>query len=306
MKNFYDKIILVLALLALGAGVGFYFLKAGDAHSNAKMLSQAPSGPAYTQVAVPEVNIASVEWAEPTPQGNSELELFDIFTPPKIYWNEAESKFIYELPKPIVPPPPFGLDLISINQELFRIQLEAYFEGPSGKPEDAIWQFYNSKLGESVRGHIGESFPAHGFRLDSGEVKRVIEETEGSTTVRQVPTVIITDLDDNRQITLSTGSKLILDGKLTVKMATAKPYAPEEFNWKAVGDTFSTDDASFVLKEINFDNQSVTVEKTSPDLKEPETKTLYPRRSTPETVTSKPANQPEESDSSDVFQNLFN
>ncbi len=311
MKAIYDKILFVLALLALGAGVGFYFMKTSSVRSAGNLMNQQPSGPAYQAVQPPEVKIESVTWNDPEAQDAEGLELYDIFTPPQIFWNPIEGKLDFRPVEPPKPKQPFGLRLVSIEREMFRIQLEAYFQGPSGKPEDAIWQFYNSNLGESVRGHLGDSFPEHGFQLKSGSVKKVIKEDEGSTTVSSVPTVVIIDLqNDNREITLTTESKLFLEGKLQIKMATAEPFPPAEFVWEHTGQTYETGDTTFTLQQINFDNQTVTVEKTAPDLEKPEVKTLEPALRTPDIISSQPVSEPSpESEGSDIppgLENFFN
>ncbi|MGE9294481.1 MAG: hypothetical protein ACQKBW_12780, partial [Puniceicoccales bacterium] len=112
--------------------------------------------------------------------------------------------------------------------------------------------------------------------------------------------------NDNREIVLSSGSKLFIEGKLKIIMATAKPFAPAEFTWEEVGQTYQVGDTTFTLQEINFDNQTVTVEKTAPDLEENEVETLSPRRKTPDIITSQPVSEPEKDDMPSGFDSLFN
>lgn len=313
MKAIYDKILFILALLALGAGIGFYFMKTGAVQSANDLLNQQPSGAPYEPVDPPVVKLSDITWPDPVAQDEEGLQLYDIFTPPKIYWNPIEKRLDFQPVEEPEPPQPFGLELIAMERELFRIQLEAYLGAPQGKGTDeAIWQFYNSKRGESVRGTIDDpAFEEHGFQLKSGENKLVVEETEGSTTVRRVPTAVIIDLqNDNREITLSTDSKLFLEGELKISMATRDPFPAEEFTWKETGQTHVAGDTTFTLQEINFDNKSVTVEKTSPQLENPETETLFPQQSSPDILTSQPV-EPSSSESgqnepAQGFEGLFN
>lgn len=292
MKSYYDKIILALGLIALIAGCAFYFLKSGEVTTDVdQLMSAQPTGAAYRPVTSPTVTVDVPVWHDPSAQDSAGLELYDIFTPPKIFWNPLEQRLTFEPPVAPPPPTPFGLALVNIDREMFRIQLEAYFDSPSGDPADTLIQFYNTRLNESVRGKVGEEFPEHGFRIVSFKVDRIIEETEDSTVIRRVPIAVIFDTqEDGRQIELTTESRLFIEGKIEITMRTQDPYAPEEFTWEQVGDTYRVDDALFTLQDFNFDNQTVRVEKQAPYLETPAIRTLDKR--TPRPAASPAAGAP--------------
>lgn len=306
----YDKILLALAVLILAGAIGFYVMRSGTVAKADALLNQQPSGPDYQAVEPPEVIVDKAVWRDPIAKDSRGVELYDIFTPPKIYWDPLEGIFRFEPVVPPEPPTPFGLELVSIERELFRIQLEGFFLAPDGTMENSLVQFYNARLGESVRGKMGETFPEHGFKVIAVENKRVIENVEGSTTIRRVPTVVIQDLEqDGRAITLTTESKLFLEGELSIVMETADPYPRASFTWQTPGDTYFVDNATFTLMDIDLDNKSVRVEKSSPDLESPETETL--RQSDPATNNieeTPPATDitDQDSDMPDVFDNFFN
>lgn len=316
MKAFYDKLFLALGIIVLIAGCAFYVMRSGAVTSAETLLAQQPGGPAYEAVAAPELEITQPKWPDPVAQDRDGLQIYDIFTPPKIYWDPIKGELVFQPVEEPEPPTPFGLELVSIERELFRVQLEAFFLSPEGTMEDSTVQFFNTKLGESIRGKMGDEFPEHGFSITDVKYRRVVLEEEGSTTIRRVPTVTIVDLDQNgREIVLTTESKLFLEGKLTITLRTLPPYEEAEFNWKQVGDTYQSGDATFTLQSFNFDNKTVTVEKTAPDLETPEVLTLSetaPRpamqtESDTETETVTEANEDDSTNNlSQGFENFFN
>ena len=311
MKSHYDKLILAFGVIALIAGGAFYFLKSGQASTDVEQLmQQSPSGSAYKAVKAPSVEVEVAVWRDPKAQDAAGLELYDIFTPPKIFWNPLENRLTFEPPVPPPPPTPFGLGLVNIEREMFRIQLEAYFGDPNSNSADTLIQFYNTRIGESVRGKVGDSFPEHGFRIKSFRVERSVEESEGSTVLRRIPTAVIVDIEnDNREIALTTDSRLFIEGKVEIHMKTEDPYPPEQFTWTQEGDTYTVDDAVFTLQEFNFDNQTVRVEKRAPYLESPATRTLSKLSTVSNpSATSKTPEGPLSSDRNEPspFDSLFN
>lgn len=292
MKAIYDKILLVVGLLALAGGIACFIMRPGVVASADDLFQSPPSGQDYTIVEAPDIVVDNPVWRDPTPQDRDGLEIYDIFTPPQIFWDPLKGELVF---KPIVapePPIPFGLELVSIQRELFRVQLEGFFLATDRSMENSKVQFFNTKLGESIRGKMGDKFPEHGFEVIDVKYERVVEVDEsGSTTIRRVPTAIIADLEqEGREVTLTTESRLFLEGKLTILMRTIDPYAPAEFNWAKEGDIHAVDDAIFTLLDFNFDNQSVKVEKAAPYLESPEVEVLDESQPEP-IIQTTPENQ---------------
>lgn len=311
MKAIYDKILLIVGLLALAGGAAFFMMRSGAVKSVDVLLGQQPSGSVYAAVQAPDILLDNPLWLDPEAQDTEGLEKYDIFTPPQIFWDPIKGELVFEPVETPEPPIPFGLELAEIQRDLFRVQLEAFFLANDGTMENSSVMFYNTKLGESIRGKMGDEFPEHGFEVIDVKYERVVEENEGSTTIRRVPTVIIADLEqDGREITLTTESQLFLEGKLTILMRTLDPYAPAEFKWAKIGDTHTSHDATFTLLDFNFDNRTVKVEKTAPYLEPSEVRTLT--ESQPDTITlttpenTSGDNQPTNNSLPEGFDGLFN
>ena len=317
MNKFYDKILFAVALLLLAGSLAFYFMGSSGGPES-KDLSGQPTGAAFKPVPVPQPSDGgSTGWPEVQPVDGNENRVYQVFTPPKIYWDPVAGELTWEPPidpDRIPPPPPFGLALKSVEREQFRIQFEAYFEANDGDFNHAIVQFYNHENNETVRGSVGDKFPEEDFEILSFKVERKVVETEGSTEIFRYPTVVIKDSRSGEDITLTTAERLYVPNKFEINMVTTDPYPPESFTWTAVGDKKTFDDAAFTLEEFNFDKQTATVEKTpsaSEDgtVPEPIVKTLTPQKNTPKQKPeekNQPSASESDSDLAEGFESFFN
>lgn len=279
MKAVYDKLLLLIALLVLaGSAVYFLFIAKGDSavQRGDELLTRTPQNSPYQVVEVPQFERKEVPWPAPEPQDAEGNWLFDVFTPPRIYWDPVAQKLVSEPWQPPEQAPPFGLELIAIDQELFRIQLEAYFAASSGKPEEAQILFYNTESEEPFRGTVGTVFEDAEIRIDHFETKREFNPDGSVTTVGLAK---VTDMRSGEQLELTASRRLYLPGKFTITLATTEPLPEQTFVWKAVGDKHEVDGNSFVLDAFDLEAKTVTVTKTSPKLPEPETETLNITRS---------------------------
>jgi len=272
MKAIYDKLILIVGVLALAAGTGFYFMKNGDAGVESTVLDQQPSGPAYSAIQPPRMPEVDSAWVEPTPQDEAGLQLYDVFTPPKIWWDGKA--FIFEPPEPPEEAIPFGLALRAFEQELYRIQMEAFV----GRGESAQAQIFDSVTNQKYRGGVGAYFE----EIDTTIVDLENPLEEGADgTFRRVPRVTLLDGGSGKEISLTTDERRYIPDEYKIHFETLFPYPSEKFVWEEVGDTRGVGNVTFKLLDFNFDNKSATVEKTSPDRDSIEQETLN--------VTSQPA-----------------
>ncbi len=290
MKQFYDKILLVVALLALGGSAAYYFMGQGEAPDGSGATS-ALSGKAYDSLPAPQpVAGGSTEWPEAVHVGDDVNRLYRVFTPPKIYLDPETGELTWDAPLVEGGGPveviPFGVELVALQRELFRIQLEADFGSSTGSNDDAIIQLYNHEKGEKILGSPGDEYPEHEFKIVSFRVERVIQEEEGSTVIFKNPIVVIEDLRAGQEITLSGAERLYVPGKFEIDMRTESEGEAQTFTWTDAGQTYeSTNGDVFTLLEFNFDNQSITVEKmpasTEEGQPEAEVEVLTPVQQTP-------------------------
>jgi len=265
MKTFYDKLILLVGALALAAGVGYYFIEKDKGVEKSNVLTDQPFGPEYQPISLPQVPSSRSAWPDPSPQDAAGLEAYDVFTPPKIYWDG--SQFIFEPPKPPEEIIPFGLALQAFEQELYRIQMEAFV----GQGKTAQAQIFDTVTNQKYRGSVGETFEEIDTQIVAIENKLV---TNPDGTVRRIPKVTLLDGGSGKEITLTTDERRYIPDEYKIRFVTLFPYPREEFLWEEVGETYDIGNVTFKLLDFDFDKQSATVEKTSPDLETPEQKTL--------------------------------
>lgn len=309
MKAVYDKLLFILALLILAGSVGYFFFVAQTDTAEQRgdrILSEAPRGAAYVAIDAPQFERSEVPWPAPYPQDEDGNWLFDVFTPPRIYWDRVAAKFVPEPWQPPLQAPPFALELVSIDQELFRIQMEAYFTGPSGKPEDAILQFIDTETDTSFRGNVGTVFENQKLRVDDFDIERKFNP-DGS--VLMVGTATVTDLLSSEQFVLNTSQRLYIPGSFKITMRTTPPLPVETFNWKEAGEQHQIGEVLFVLNAYDLDAKTVTVTKSSPQLEEAEQTVLEVSAAPAAQSAEAPAAEPTPSSASPLpgsFESLFN
>ena len=146
MKNYYDKVLFILALIILGIGVGIFFQK-GGVEKGRSIPALVLSGKPYEIIPRPDLTTSDVSWPKPPDQGEDNTEVdnglgwvYYPFTPPKIYWDK-EFGFTAESPdkpgggdKPHINP--FGMKFVKAGEELYRVQVTGV--GGTGEKDDII------------------------------------------------------------------------------------------------------------------------------------------------------------------------
>lgn len=199
-----------------------------------------------------------MEWRKPFSQGGPNW-IFDIFTPPVIYYDEATGSFtvtppfqeVYEMADA------FELRLLGIRREPFRFQLVSY----AGSPGQYVITLENLETGKDVFCVPGETLAEHRIRVDrfveSREVPAALRE--GSTEVFDlVGQATITDLRTHQTYGLRHSRITYLDQPSAV-------FSNEEGMQIVLqpGESWRSAKAVYLVSEIAPDKGQVTVEKTS-------------------------------------------
>ncbi|PXA05597.1 hypothetical protein DDZ13_01610 [Coraliomargarita sinensis] len=273
MKKLYDKLILVLALLALLGGAALYFLKSDVTSQQAAAGDAEPAGNPYQPIPIPEPSAKTASWPEPEHQSSGPNWLYDVFTPPKIYI-DRQGNFTAEPPKVIDQDEPFGVYLAKMERMPYRIQMQGY-SGDRDKPGEAVLFFFDEE--RQLRFFIRE-----GQTNDESEVEvldfTIEREIDDDNNVDVTAVATILDKRSGEEVKLNDEERLF-SSEVTLLFRSEEDSEVEVelmIDPQEPTTAFQTSAGEFVLKEINLEDQTVTVEKKATEDMESRTLTLSP------------------------------
>ena len=270
MKKHYDKVFLLVGIIAAAAAAG-YFLTSEGSLDEVKAKYEATiakpfGGDKWTEVKVDPLELKSSTWTEAKPQDEDGLWLYQIFTPPKI-WVDDEGEFTAEPPIDTDIRSVYGFRYGSVKNDPYPIQFKGYFIDPDG---EVVVQLYDEARTVALRGKYDEEIM---YRRPDGKFtkaglvvkkfdKKAARQQDG--TIRQVISVNLYDESLGREITIESNQPTFVEeNRVMVLLPEAK--GGKSWEIKKVGDKFEADGGVvFTVKELDFANESALVEKISP------------------------------------------
>ena len=233
------------------------------------------SGRAYEATNLTIEPPVSRQWAEAPAQSAGDKWLFEVFTPPKIYYNEESKQFTVIPPVrasgpvevAVEPPKPeFGLKLAKVEQPLFRLQLVGAVNfGP-----DARGTFSNSRTGDIIIATKGRKIAELNLEIiEFTAERRRIAVTEGSDNVIETITATVKDTETGVETRLDARTRLP-EGALAATITTLE--GSERI--VRVGETVTEGDTVFQIVDIALAPPAVTVKKTNAEAPEGVTEVL--------------------------------
>ena len=301
MNKIYDKLLLALAVLVLLAGVGFYLVKS-TALSSAQLQYGKPVDHPYQTIPVRQASGDTATWPEATEQAPGEL--YDVFTPPKIYIDKNGTfKFTPPYVEAIAVKAPFGLYLADIQRDAYRIQLEGYIEEDLIDASKSLLLLFNEETQSQVRARVGDEKVEAEFKLLDFTIDRLRDENNNPYKVVKAK---LLDQRTGEQVVLKHGERLMTDRVTVVLRSDEDPSVEIELNEAPT--VFETSTCEYLLLEINLEESSVTVDKIGQNLLDVEIEVLYLRKTIEETPapTSTPSSAfPETDQPSQLFDFAF-
>lgn len=267
----YEKILLgVMLLLTAGSWIWWWQQQDAVRRLRTQPVAAQVTGQAYEGVnlKLPETNAAV--WPKAPTQSHGKGWLYEAFTPPVIYYSALARSFA------VTPPmqqaeavTPFGLDLINVTREPFRLQLVGYF----GAPGDYLAAFTSPKLPATLLAREGRRFEGLGLTLKSFDVKKVAVEQNDLRPVYDIAALaVLTDEQAGAEVVLDSRARKFTDTPLAVLQAMPGGQRREVHE----GDTFAEENSTYRIERIQLDPPEVVVARTTPGLPQPETKVLRP------------------------------
>jgi len=212
-----------------------------------------------------------IDWGKPYPQGGPNW-IFDIFTPPVIYYDEKTKTFTVTPPFPNEESEeePFELELIEIVPQPYRFQLVSY----AGSRGNYLLTLENRETGKDVFCAPGETLSELGIRISSFREMRMVAETTQAGATEAFDLVGEATIED-----LLSGKNYILkhDEVTYLENLIARFRTPSGSTIAlATSEIWESASANYKIGKVDGVSNSTTVEKTSTDVGDKVVKVLQP------------------------------
>jgi len=265
LSEFLDKFILLVAMIVFLL-MGIMSIKSVKnldtlSRQDAPMLSESKVD-VETYVVDRHVS-SSANWVRPQPQSRGENWIFDVFTPPVLYYNPASREFTVtspDLTNPNAQDPwkSFEIELVEVRQRPYRLQLVGY-AGEDGNYV-AYFEFLNTN--ELLLAKEGKLLVEAGVKVLSFEVKQMEVEQEGSMPVfEKVGVARLLDYESNEEVYLTNlETKIFSDLEAKVRSTeNGDVFVVRE------GSQVELEDSSYVIGALSHNPPEAMVTKISTD-----------------------------------------
>lgn len=234
---------------------------------SALMLPDAPYARTITDLPLE----ARAEWQPPRPLARGEGWTYDLFTPPEIFYHEETRTFT--VTRPAAPagraPTAFGMELISVRQELFRLQLVGYM-GAAGN-----WRgvFVDTTTGEVFLATAGERLKPLALTISKLAVDpRITNLPDRMPLEERLATALIQEDSAGREIMLSQG----VPQPTGSVMATVRIDGESAVREVCAGEVLVSGEVRFEIERITASPPSLVVARHSADDASPIHRVLSP------------------------------
>lgn len=268
-----DKILFGAALVLLLASAGWALLQ----NSKIASLKAAPNtnvpSVAYVPTGTDAPRVSTRSWPQPPSQTRGVDWIYDVFTPPEIYYDEATKQFSVTPPVAKIVEPvkeiPFGIVLVGIKQDAYRLQLVGYV----GAEGDYRGTFQNTITGDTIIGRAGKVIPGLDLTIKSFEVKRnKIISKESMPVYDTEATAVVVDTKTGEEVRLTNKARLIKGNPFAI----LKVDGATDTVTHREGEKFTVGDATYTVVSVTSEPPSAVVTKETAQTAAPETKTLTP------------------------------
>lgn len=245
-----------------------------DTGEQVRMESAAPrmAGSIYASEAVSAPIAPETIWARPAASTAGDWAC-DLFTPPDVLFDEVTGLFVaarsaapVESVARELPP----LQLLSVKQEVYRLQLAGYF----GEAADYLGAFVSSQSAETLLAKTGHRFASLGLTLKNFDVRTVpLGENEAGPVYEAAALAVLHDEQTGAEVVLDSRRLLFTGNLLAVFRLPGGTGAARELR---EGDSFTTSDAVYRIERIQLEPAEVVVSRSKPTLPVPELQVLRP------------------------------
>lgn len=270
----YDKIVLAIAVAVIGMSAAWVWRQQAGIHTLQSVTANPVlSGPAYVVTGWRSTEAPVDAWAKAPAQTQGGGWLYEVFTPPLIYYNTVARSFAVTPPQLLATQSGsvmLGLELLAVKLEPYRLQLLGYF----GAPGDYLAAFGSAHSSETLLARPGCRFDQLGLTLKSFDVRMVtLEHGEAGLVYDVAALAVLQDEGTGGEVVLDSRAHKLTDTLLAVFKLPGTAGKPCEMH---EGDTFVDEGATYQVERIQLDPPEVVVARTTPGLPVPELQVLRP------------------------------
>jgi len=140
-KNYFERVVFgTITLLILLSLSWSWWARSEVKRIRANPVSVRLAKTVHQAVELPVSTIKRQRWAMPSPQSAGDGWVYELFTPPVVFYNPSTKQFAVTYPSDgVKTPPAFAIELVTVRRELYRLQLSGYF-GETGSYTVAFTQ----------------------------------------------------------------------------------------------------------------------------------------------------------------------
>ena len=214
-------------------------------------------------------------WAEPAAQRRGRGWVYDVFTPPSLYY-DPRARLLSAIPAaeaaradPADAAP--DLELLTVRRGPFRLQLVGY----AGGADDRRGIFANINTGETVIGREGKRLAGQGLTVKSLSLRFPdAGSDESAATGDPVATAIVTDESTDEEMVLTNREQCLAGAPVGLFMSRKTPGFRRELR---EGESITVNGVNYCIERIDLHPPQVVVVYAGPGEIEPRIRTFAPQ-----------------------------
>ena len=266
LSEYLDKLVLLLAMLVFAwvgvkAIIEVRELESIAGPSRVLLSEQKVNAPSY-EAKAPDEN--TVNWSSAKSQSRGQDWVFDVFTPPVIYYDPNSREFA------VTPPSiqnldagenlwaAFDVELIEVRQRPYKLQLVGY----AGTEGNYLAYFESTETGSLVYLQVGQEDPELGVRLTSFQEQKIeISRDEGTPVIESVGVARIADYASGEEVNLTNmETKIFSELEASIRLLPAGGV-----RFVQVGSRLELDSGDYLVEDLSVQPPEAIITKISKD-----------------------------------------
>ncbi len=219
---------------------------------------------------------AKRSWTAPPPQGRGRGWLYELFTPPSLYYDQRTGILTAGAASETVPAAdgPFELNLLEVQRGRFRWQLVGYAAGADG----LRGIFSDTDTGETTLGRAGDHLGGPALTVKSLKLSRSPPSANGTSTSGTVATAVVAEAASGDDIALTSDGPCLAG---TLRGLFGSRQTPGFRREMKEGDSVALNGADYCVERLDLQPPRAVVARVAPGDGEPLILELTPSPQSP-------------------------